>query len=148
MGDILPAKVGSLIFETYDFGNARKINAVYQCLLKITPFSKVESAYHDELLRDRNLIVHHGSVFTTRYLDQIRDKDNAERNVSDAFWNSLVVDRERVSKAIGFLSELSKKIVKASQKALESHLAEKLDTMDPERRTALDLLGWWDGHGD
>jgi hypothetical protein len=33
-------KIGSIVSEQYDFGTAKKINALYGSLLKITPFSK------------------------------------------------------------------------------------------------------------
>jgi hypothetical protein len=138
LGEQLPAKLGFLIFETYDFGNARKINSIYECLLKITPFSKAEIARYEDMLRDRNLIVHHGSVFTTRYLEQ--SKIHQKSSLEDAFTNSLIVDSSLVSEQIEFISGISRKMMFASHTALESHIAGTSQQLDPERQKALRLV--------
>jgi hypothetical protein len=141
LGEQLTAKLGFLIFESYDFGGARKINSIYDCLLKITPFSKDEIGRYEDMLRDRNLIVHHGSVFTTRYLEQ--SKSHQKSGLEDAFTNSLIVDRKLVSEQIEFISGIARKIMFASHTALESHVAGASQSLDPERRKALDWFKWW-----
>jgi hypothetical protein len=141
LGDQLPAKVGFLILESHDFGGARKINSIYECLLKITPFSKAEASQYEELLRDRNLIVHHGSVFTTRYLEQ--SKTGQGRSMSDAFMNSLIMDSSRVSEEIEFISAIAKKMMTVSYAGLQSHLAKTSQALDPERKQALEYFRWW-----
>jgi hypothetical protein len=146
LGEQLAAKLGFLIFESYDFGTARKINAIYDCLLRITPFSKAEVARYEEMLRDRNLIVHHGSVFTTRYLEQ--SSLHHRSSLEDAFTNSLTVDVNRVREQIEFISRIAKKLMFASQAALEAHIVEISKTLDPERRKALDFFTWWENEND
>lgn len=93
------------------------------------------------LLRDRNLIVHHGATFTTRYhLEQ--SKADPARIVGDAYWNSLIVDKKQVTDEIDLILHIAKKIVRASSGALESHLATSV--LDPERQKALEYMGSWD----
>jgi hypothetical protein len=142
LGEQLPAKIGFLLLESHDFGSARKINSIFECLLKITPFSKDEANRYEELLRDRNLIVHHGSVFTTRYLEQ--SKPAPPRGMSAAFMDSLIVDSRRVSQELDFISAIAKKILSASHAALKSYLVETSTTLDPEREMALKMFGDWD----
>lgn len=55
-------QIGFIIGERLDFGTAKEINAPYTRLLKVTPFSKDEMQHFAELLRDRNLFVHHGTA--------------------------------------------------------------------------------------
>jgi hypothetical protein len=141
----LPTKLGFLIFESYDFGNARKINSIYDCLLKITPFSKAEIKRYEDMLRDRNLIVHHGSVFTTRYLEQ--SEAHQKSSLEEAFTNSLIVDSSLVSEQIEFISGIARKMMFASHAALESHNAETSQRLDPERLKALNWFKLW-GHDD
>lgn len=141
LGENLEARIGFLILEPIDFGGARKINSIYSCLLKITPFSKADVIHYEELLRDRNLIVHHGSVFTTRYLDQSKAGRTLDL-ASDAYMNSLVLDADRVTAATSFLWEIASKTLMASYKVLQAQAAEGLLTLDPERQKALDYFKW------
>lgn len=141
LGEQLPPKLGFLIFETVDFGSARKINSIFQCLLKITPFSKIEANRYDDMLRDRNLIVHHGSIFTTRYLEQSKAKDSF--NIDDAFMNSLIIDQTTVSEQIKFISSIAKNMMFASHTAVTAYLSETSERLDPERQKALDYFQWW-----
>ncbi len=60
-------KIGFLVSEKYDFGTARSINGLYKDLIGITPFSESEMKKYDRLLNDRNLLVHHGGIFTPKY---------------------------------------------------------------------------------
>lgn len=141
LGEQLPPKLGFLIFENVDFGSARKINSIYHCLLKITPFSKLEAERYDDMLRDRNLVVHHGSIFTTRYLEQSKATDAF--NIDDAFMNSLIIDQTTVSEQVKFISAIAKKMMFASHTALTAHLSETSQRLDPERQKALDYFQWW-----
>lgn len=141
LGDLLPVKVGFLVLESCDFGTARKINSVYECLIKVTPFSKTEAKRYEALLRDRNLIVHHGSVFTTKYLDQ--SKRDQARGISDAFMNSLVVDPARVSEEIDFLLSIARKLMSYSYDALRTYTTETDLRLDPGRQKALEYFRWW-----
>jgi hypothetical protein len=68
------ARIGGLLGEQIDFGSARKINAIYRALVKVSPFSSGEIIRYDQLLNDRNLLVHHGGVYTSRYLAQLKER--------------------------------------------------------------------------
>ncbi|MDF8359003.1 hypothetical protein [Ensifer adhaerens] len=142
LGSYLPAKVGFLVMETVDFGGARKINGVYQTLLKVSPFSKDDARKYEAMLRDRNLIVHHGSVFTTRYLEQTKSGERS--NVEDAFMNSLIIDSDRVVEEIGFLSRVASKLVLSTYSALSSHLRESQCSLDQARESALEFMRYLD----
>lgn len=62
--DEVDRRVGFILAEKYDFGTAQKINALFSALLKVTPFGTDEAKQYGILLRDRNLLVHHGGTFT------------------------------------------------------------------------------------
>jgi len=49
LGAMFPQRIGSMIMENYDFGSAKRINAIYNTLIKITPFSKDEIKRYDEI---------------------------------------------------------------------------------------------------
>jgi hypothetical protein len=136
LAEKLGARIGVLILEPVDFGGARNINSIYNCLLKITPFSKVDAVHYEELLRDRNLIVHHGSVFKTQYVDQSKGGQKLDLS-SDAYMNSLVVDAGRVSSEIKFLFDIARKTMIAAHKVLQSQVGEGSLVLDHERQQAL-----------
>jgi len=88
-GEAARQRIGFVLAEKYDFGTSKKINALFLALLKVTPFNKPEAKRYDALLRDRNLLVHHGGVFTFAYLEQT---SHPSRNLqSDVFSNSRVI---------------------------------------------------------
>jgi hypothetical protein len=121
-----PHTVGSLLMERYDFGTAKKINVVFENLLNITPFSKNDIKRYDSFLRDRNLLVHHGGLFTSKYLEQIGPW---RERIADAYFNSLVVTPEMLKKSISFLERVARKLCEASHKAL----SECLNALFPSR---------------
>jgi hypothetical protein len=135
------SKVGCLLMETYDFGTAKRINAVYNTLLKVTPFSKNEIKRYDEILRDRNLLVHHGGIYTSKYLEQ---RGDWSRRLTDAYWQSLIVTPDILKKTLEFLECIAKKISKASHAALSAHLQTAQISLEPEREKALNFLLWQD----
>lgn len=63
-------KLGFYISEKYDFGTAQKVNALFVSILNISPFSKKEKIKYDSILCDRNLLVHHGGIYTSSYSKQ------------------------------------------------------------------------------
>ena len=68
--DNLRYKIGFLIVQRLDLGSAKKINSVFTSALQITPFGEKDAVAYDKLLRDRNLLVHHGGTYTTSYIRQ------------------------------------------------------------------------------
>ena len=111
----LQYKVGFLVTEKYDFGTAGKINSLYKSLINITPFSNKDIQKYNKILSDRNLIVHHGSIYTSSYFEQrLSGKKNSER----VFLDSLVINKNDVLEKIQFLESIAQKIVTSSKSAL------------------------------
>ena len=140
-GTGLRNKVGCLLMETYDFGNAKRINAIYNTLIKITPFSKDQIKTYDQILRNRNLLVHHGGTYTSKYIEQLGDQ---LLRISDAYWNSLVVKPEMLKEALSFLEDIARKTCRASHAALSAYFRGAQVSLEPEREKALAYL-LWDG---
>jgi len=114
-------RLGFLVAENYDFGTAQKINALYSALLKVTPFSKSDAEFYDEMLRDRNLLVHHGGILTLSYIDQ--NKIPSKGKLTRPFFDSIVVSSEYFNKQFNFIENMAKKILKITHEALESYIA-------------------------
>lgn len=115
--------LGCLIAEKYNFGTAKKINALYNALLRITPFTKKDVNRFSNILKDRNLLVHHGGIYTTKYLN-----GETAFNVLDGsrvFMDSLVITNDRFKEDAEFMKGITKKIIRTSHDALKRVLIEK-----------------------
>jgi hypothetical protein len=112
LGDSIRDKIGFIISERLDFGTARAVNALYTRLLKITPFAKDEMQQFSELLRDRNVFVHHGGMLTYQYLQQVK------RSHTDAHFDSLVVDRAFYFRHHDFIEGIARKMLKGAHREL------------------------------
>lgn len=112
LGDALRDKLGFILSERYNFGSAKDVNALYGRLLKFKPFDDGDKQHFDDLLRDRNLIVHHGSTYTYRYLRQ------ANRDHADAHWMSLVVDRAFYFRHHDFIERIARKLLTGAYREL------------------------------
>jgi hypothetical protein len=132
-----PNKVGALVMESYDFGTGKRINAIFQTLIGITPFSKRDLNRYDEILRDRNLLVHHAGTYTAKYLEQV---GSWRERITDAYVNSLVVTPKALKMAIAFLERIARKLCDASYNAMTEHFNTSPGSLEPERRQALDYL--------
>ena len=141
-GSSVHYRLGFLIAEKYDFGTAKKINALYTALLKVSPFSKYEASVYSRLLHDRNLLVHHGGTYTMSYLttDGAFDADERKRY---AFTNSRVIGRADVIVAVDFLGSIAKKIVQATHESLSKYIEAKSIVYDEGQNAALKYLRWW-----
>lgn len=130
-------RIGSLLAEKYDFGPAQKINTLYKTILTVTPFSKEESLKYSKILSDRNLLVHHGGTYTSKYLSQ-------QKIISikaEAFFGSLVVTREYLLEKIALLETVAFKTIKSCKESLlNDHLNEKISEVGIK---ALELLDEW-----
>lgn len=135
-------RIGSLISEQYDFGSAKTINGLFRDLLNVTPFSNDEMAEYSNFLNDRNLLVHHGGVFTHRYKGQQYKKKEIE--LSRLYFDSLVVEKSDFSKWAEWANQMTQKIAKASHSGLESFIVTAGLTLEPERKKAADSLLWFD----
>lgn len=139
-GPLFSNKIGSILTENYDFGSAKRINAIFSALLKITPFSKSEAETYEALLRDRNLVVHHGGVYTAKYREQV---GSSRPKISDVYWNNLIIKPENVIRAGAFLQKIAKKTVHSSHEALSTYIEKIQLPLEIERRKALKFLSSW-----
>jgi hypothetical protein len=131
--------LGFIIAEEYDFGSAKSVNGLFQDLLNITPFSKDEANEYGEFLNDRNLLVHHGGVYTAKYSGQtFAKKQLGGRQI---YFDSLVVNKTDVSRWAAFLIDLATKMGKATSTSLSKFVATQKLRCDSERKKAIEALG-------
>ena len=132
-------RVGFLISEKYDFGTANKINSLYMALLMVSPFSKEEKQVFDRLLNDRNLLVHHGGIYSLSYSKQ----KHTELNVStDTYYNSLIIDHSKFKDALETIKVIINKTTEATHTKLSEYIDQNKIHLSEERQKALDALVW------
>lgn len=134
-------RVGFILSSMYDFGTAKKINALFRALLDITPFSKDERKKFDALLRDRHLLVHHGGVYTLSYLEQ--QNELVDRRRTDAFFHSRVIVKQELLDALDFIEDVARKLVRGSHRAFVDHLENRGIAYTGERKRALSYMSQW-----
>jgi len=137
-GEAFRYRIGFVLAEKYDFGSSKKINSLFLSLLKVTPFSTPEAKRYDDLLRDRNLLVHHSGTFTLTYLEQSDDPSHTLE--SDAFFNSRVIRQAEVIAAIEFIETVANKLVLGCHSALVQYLVANKIQYSGERKKALDFI--------
>ena len=76
---------------------------------------KDEAKKYGEFLSDRNLLVHHGGVYTFKYAGQKFPKKDLKRTVH---WQSLTVRQANISTWVKLLDDICEKASLATQKAL------------------------------
>lgn len=131
-------RLGSLVAEQYDFGSAKTINGLFRDILNIAPFSKREAKKYAEFLSDRNLLVHHGGVYTLKYAEQKLASKRIGRLVH---FDSLVVNKSDVNRWADFLVRLATKIGNATATALLKSTASQGFKCSAERKKAIQALG-------
>jgi hypothetical protein len=127
-------RLGSLISEEFDFGSAKLINGLFHDLLTLTPFSKDEAKRFAVFLNDRNLLVHHGGIFTFKYR---RRKFKEKLRTDLAQRKSLVVSKQDIQDWATFLWQIAEKLANSIEPKLENLLLQKQIEIDPERDTAI-----------
>ena len=140
VGDI-NHRLGALLAEEYDFGSARTINSLYFDLLGITPFSKDEEEQYAEFLSDRNLLVHHGGIYTIKYHGQ---RFRTQPISGLVHWHSLVVTSDDFKKWRGFLNALVDKITDNGFRALTNLIKSEGIQLKRVNKKALKYLEWKD----
>jgi len=141
LGDDLKNKIGCALAETYDFGTAKSINSIYQSLLKVSPFSKDEKDKFDQLLADRNLIVHHGGTYTIKYLQQ--KLGTSHPAVKDmAYKKLLAITPEKFLSAVSFIEGIAFKTSEATQEALKAFVKNNNIELDSAQEKAVQVLTW------
>lgn len=134
------SKLGFLLAERYEFGTSRSVNALYQDLLSVTPFSGAERRRYEELLNDRNLLVHHGGIYTMRYGNQTFVKRQTKQRI---FFDSLVVRRPTVRSAASFFEKTARKTMGATHDALVAYFRDAGISPSEPQRKATEALLWW-----
>lgn len=133
-------KIGFIVAEKFDFGTAQKINALYKSLLNITPFTKSEINKYNTILRDRNLIVHHGGTYTLTYIQQTKIMHDYERG--RAFFDSLEINKEYLMSTIEFISGIAQKMLSASNIAIKKYISKNDMSLTKQQQNAIDALLW------
>ncbi len=130
-------KLGFLIAEEYDFGTAKCINSLFSDLLKLSPFSQAEMERYAKFLNDRNLLVHHGGVYTLKYATQHFSPDEVKSLIN---MHSLTVQHSDVEDWAEFLLSVAIKTAKASAKALLQFAADNNIVFDNKAKAAINSL--------
>lgn len=138
-------RIGFFLADKYSFGTAKEINARFSHLVNVTPFSTSDKLSFDKLLNDRNLLVHHGGIYTLKYIQQTRGAITQHERV---FMDSLTVDEPYFERQATFLEGMARKLVLASATKLDAILSEQRITLAPEAEKARQLLTWWDPSDD
>lgn len=131
-------RLGCILSEEYDFGSARTINSLFYDLLSISPLSKQEIGKYNRLLNDRNLLVHHGGVFTIKYSGQRLGIDLKDR----VYWDSIVVEKSDFDLWSDFLLGIAEKMSIGSYKALNTFLGSDDIVLSDLHKRAVEYLVW------
>jgi len=134
--------IGFLLSEKYDFGSAKEINSLFKSLLKVTPFSKKDIKIYNGILRDRNLVVHHGGIYTLTYLQQ--SKIVTEKGKGRAYFDSIDIDEAYMIDIMEFIEKIAKKMIQSSNVAVKRFITEKKIAVNNNQLTAIDNLLMWD----
>jgi hypothetical protein len=118
-----------------------EVNALYGALVTVTPFSKDEASVYDEVLRARNLLVHHGGTFTSSYLEQMHSA-GLDPGSSRVFFDSLVLTKDAFFREIHFFEGVARKLLRSTHTAMNRMVAEEGLTIGKERQKAIDALLW------
>ena len=135
----LSSRVGSVVTENYDFGDAKKINSFFMCLFKRNVFSKDEMEEYGKVLSDRNLIVHNGGTFNIKYLKQRNPKIDIAKN---AFFYSLNFAHSDFTDRLNFLRSISRKISKNVSLGMKHALKEHPADFPKNANEAIAALLW------
>jgi len=133
-------KLGFLVAENFDFGTAKTINNLYGALLVITPFSKEQIKTFDDMLRDRNLIVHHSGIYTLKYIEQSKIID--KKPDENAFFQSLMLSKDATLERLAFIKGIAKKMSNSVSKNLADYCSKEGVTLTDEQNKAIKYLCW------
>ncbi|MEW6128813.1 MAG: hypothetical protein AB1757_17380 [Acidobacteriota bacterium] len=131
--------LGSLLSEKYDFGSAKAINSLYFDLLGITPFTSTEVKKYAEFLKDRNLLVHDGGIYTYKYHEQ-KLNSTPPRGLVHA--QSLGVTKTDFNNWAGFLQKIAEKMAKATNKSMKDFINRQNIVLHEEQERAIEYISW------
>jgi hypothetical protein len=130
-------RIGSLLSEQADFkwSSAKTINGLFRDLLGITPFSSDEVKRFGTFINDRNLLVHHGGIFTLKYERRRFVETSRADGISSKV---LIVEKADIDKWSIFLLDIAQKLANSSVKIMEEET--KGWKLDDGREIAVNLL--------
>jgi len=132
-------RLGFLLAERYEFGTPKAVNSLYGDLLLVTPFSNDEKEQCERLLANRNLLVHHGGIYTGRYAGQTFKRRRIRQRV---FFDSLVLQSKDVRAAARFLEGIANKTSIATHAALLRYMKENKISSNAGKKLAIEALLW------
>lgn len=127
-------KIGFIISEKYDFGSAKCINNLYNDLLSISPFTKKEISTFDALLNDRNLLVHHGGIYTLKYGHQKLESGIAKNEI---YAQSVRIRKGDFLKSAEFIEKVVLKILDCCNTALIDYISKNKIILSTEQEKSL-----------
>jgi hypothetical protein len=130
-------QLGFLISDEYSFGDAKSINSLFRDLIGITPFSKDEKRRYDEILAERNLLVHNGGVLTAQSVAQDMIRHTRQKR---SFFDSVAIEPEHVLDDLRFADEIARKTTDATHSALGELIQESVNDMFTAQRKALNMI--------
>lgn len=131
---------GFIIAERFDFGTPSKINSLYQALINVSPFSTDEKLKYEEILNDRNLIVHHGGIYTSKYLKQKMKHTLFKERV---FMDSIVLNKSDIISVIDFSETIVKKVSEITQKRIKEIIQKEKIKSNSLINGAIKMLNMW-----
>jgi hypothetical protein len=149
-GNPLQNQLGFYLAEKRDFGSAKEVNARYCALLQVSPFTTEGRRTYDRILENRNLLVHHGGVYTTsvaQIFNRILDRSVAaavtDETLRRPFKDTLKIDPQTFRDDASFLREVAGKLVENSYQAIKSYVQENQIELSGVQAEALEAFHQW-----
>ncbi len=130
-------RIGSLISSNQDShgGPPRISTCCFGISSALLLISKDEPKRFSAFINDRNLLVHHGGIFTLKYE---RRRFVETRRANGISSKVLRVEKDDIDKWSAFLLDIAEKLAKSSAKAMEDESKEL--ELDNGREIAVNLL--------
>ncbi len=129
--------LGFLVAERRDFSDLKLVNGLFFDLLGITPFSEKEKKEVRRLKEIRNLLVHHGGMYTSDYAKRHSLPYGDEFKL---FFRGTTFDIAELKSSVEFLMGLASKLAEASVKTTKELISKKKWVLTSSRKIALDFM--------
>ena len=133
-------RIGFLLSDKFDFGSAKAINNIFNDLLLISPFSSDEIQKYNNLLNDRNLLVHHAGIYTLRYH---RDRSSTKSYKRRAFYDSLILKKKHYKTWANFIEKIVIKIIDSCYAKLNDYINNNKIKLPKDNKKAVEFLTWY-----
>lgn len=125
-GPRVSENLGFIVAEHYDFGSTKNINRLFEDLADFTPIGADDGKILDSMIFDRNLLTHHGGVYSMRYS---HERNTVKTVRGGVYFDSLVVTSKDYFAHENFILELARKMSRGASDALTRWI-EKSDDGD------------------